>query len=402
MPHLPPASTNFLYPAIVVSAYNRPLALRRLLTSLARADYPTAHIPLVVTIDSGPDVANPHVVALARDFAWPHGPKEVIHQPQHLGLVQHFFWCGALTEKYGAMILLEDDLVVSSVFYHYAASALNYFNAAPHIGGVSLFALWYNGYTHHPFVPLADDAAVFFLQIPYTLGQAWTAAQWARLAQWRADNAARLHPGPADALHALWYGFDAGDYFPTMTKYLVDTGQFYVYPRTSHCTGFGDVGTHFAQATSYFQVPLQREQTQYQFKALTDSDCVYDSFFEILPDRLKRLAPDLRGYDFAVDLHATKEARHLTAPYVLTTRPMRRAERTFGLQRWPMEANIIDNMPGTEITLGRAADVRRGRCPDVLAHQQAHSYFTRGRRLSGRVFAQLLLAQWIKKWVNRL
>lgn len=384
-------------PAIVVQAYNRPAALRRLLASLARAAYPDGvRLPLVISVDRGPDARNAEVVQAAREFAWPHGPQEIIHHPQRRGMLEHLFFCGSLTEKYGAIIFLEDDLAVAPVFYYYATQALEYFDGDPQIGGLSLYALWFNGYTQHPFVPLSDDSDVFFLQIPYTQGQAWTAAQWARFTAWRAQNARRLRPTSADTLHELWLHFGPEEWFPIMTKYLVETGQFYAFPRTAQTTGFGDAGAHFAAASAYFQAPLQRAQTAYHFRPLADSNCVYDSFFEILPDRLQRLAPGLTAYDFGLDLNATKEPRHLRrAPYVLTTRPARRAERTFGLRMWPMEANLIEGVPGNEIALCRAEDVRRDWWSGLLARRQNHLYFTRGRRTSRRRQLQFALVDWV-------
>jgi hypothetical protein len=385
-------------PAIVVDAYQRPLALRRLLAALTRAEYPgEARIPLVISIDRGPDAANAEVVDAAREFAWPHGPKEVIHQPEPLGLVGHFFFCGGLSEKYGAVIFLEDDLGVSPVFYHYAAQALRCFDSEPRVGGVSLYTLWFNGYTHHPFEPLSDASDAFFLQVPYTQGQAWTAAQWSRFTTWRAEHAGQLRPAPGDALHPLWFTFDREDQFPIMTRYLVQTGQFYAYPRVSHTTGFGDAGVHFDAASSYFQVPLQRGQTEYQFQSFADSNCVYDSFFELLPDRLARLAPDLQEYDLTVDLNATKPAEQIHSPYILTTRPARRAERTFGLRMRPMEANIIEGIPGEEISLCQAEDIQRGSWAEWRTRQRLHAYFSRGRRLGRRAQLQFALVEWVGK-----
>lgn len=373
-----------MIPAIVVTAYNRPRALERLLGSLQEASYPEgARPPLVISIDRGDDEPNRQVRELALGLSWPHGPKEVICHDEHLGIVPHVFFCGSLTEKHGAVIFLEDDLFVSPAFYRYAAQALAFHDSDRSVAGISLYALWFNGYTHHPFIPLADESDGFFLQIPYTQGQAWTRAQWQRFSEWRARG--RLRPTPADNLHELWLRFAADDHFPIFTKYLVETGQFYAYPRISLATGSGDAGAHFVSPSPYFQVPLLWRRRGFSLKRLDESVAAYDSFFEILPDRLNRLSDAFQGLDYAVDLYATKSRRNLGAEYVLTSRQCRVAGRTFGRSMWPMEANVIAGVPGEELALARADDLRWDLWSELATRKDLHDYFARHRRMSRKL-----------------
>jgi hypothetical protein len=382
-------------PAIVVSAYNRPEALLRLLASMRKAHYPGGDgARLVISIDRGGHPGNARVVEAAKAFEWPHGPKEVIHHPEHLGLVKHVFFCCGLTQTYGDVIFLEDDLVVSPVYYTYAAQALDFYRADERIAGVSLYALWFNGYTQQPFVPLADEADVFFLQTPYTQGQAFTRGQWARFAEWRASGDRRLTGG--DNLHEFFFHFDAEDWFPMLAKYVVATNRFVVYPRVSLTSGAGDAGTHFAQASSFFQTPMQLVKDRYHFKPLDDSVAVYDSFFEILPDRLNRLTDAFRGLDYDVDLYATKARRNLRAEFVLTSRLCRSPRVSFGKAMWPMEANVFEGVPGAEISFCRAGDVCWDWWSDFETRKRNHDYFTRRRRMSRRLRLLFAVMDWVR------
>lgn len=384
-----------MIPAIVVSAYNRPEALRRLLSALRQAAYPAnTRPPLVISIDRDDSPPNRQVYDLAKNFEWPHGPKEVIYHPRHLGLVEHVFFCGGLTERYAAVIFLEDDLGVSPVFYFYAQQALSFYDAEPQVGGVSLYALWFNGYTHQPFTPLADAADAFFLQIPYTQGQAWTRAQWQRFTQWRQRG--NLRPARGDNLHPMWLRFDEADHFPIMTRYLVTTGQYYVVPRVSHTTGFGDAGVHFSAASAYFQAPLQYEKTHYELKPWAESGAVYDSFFEILPDRLNRLTNQLLSFEYAVDLYATKQLAHFAAEYVLTTRACRSARLEFGQAMWPLEANVLNAVPGRGISVCRRDALRWGGWAELQTRKRNHDYFNRQRRLSRWLRLQYAAVEWLQ------
>ncbi len=363
-----------MLPAIVVNAYNRPAALARLLNSLQQAVYPAgAQTPLVISIDRGGD---PDVGILAENFAWPHGPKTVTLQEQHLGLVQHFFACGDLTRRYEAIIYLEDDLTVSPVFYAYAAQALAFYQQDVRVSGCSLFGLWFNGYTQQPFVPLPDGSDTFFVQVPYTQGLAFTAEQWARVEAWRHSPA--MTAPPTVPLHEAWSHFDREDWFPLLARFVITHDRYFIFPRVSQATGWGDAGTHFTGASRFFHVPLQRGKLRYEFKGLDEADAVYDSFFELRPDRLNRLTDQLRDYDYTLDLYATKSQANLRAEYVLTSRRCRNPVVSFGKTAWPQEMNIVERIPGAEIVLCRTQDVRWDRLANLHQWRNQQEYFARG------------------------
>ena len=371
-----------MLPAIIIPAYNRPHTLSRLLGSLSAANYPhDLKVPLVISID--PENGAPHqaVRAVAESFHWQYGPKEIISHKHHLGLLQNFYYCGGLTDKYGSVIFLEDDLIVSPVFYHYVIQSLAYFENDFSIAGISLYRYPFNGYTHHTFEPLADGSDIFFMQVASIMGQAWTKEQWTQFQNWRVANYT-TEAKTNETLHDLWSSFDADDYFPILTNYLVSAGRYYVFPRVSLTTGFGDAGMHFANETSYFQVPLQREQTAFRLQALENSYALYDSFMEIAPESLKQFVPALRDIDFEVDLHATKSSRQLKAENVITTRVCKSALKTFALSMQPPEENIIFNVQGTGINLCRRSDIRWDAWSEFQTRKRLHDYFSGGIRPS--------------------
>jgi len=376
-------------PAIVINAYNRPYALARLLTSLGRAHYPAgSKIPLVISLD--PSEKTPEVRAVAEQFDWPHGPKNIIVHEQHLGLVRHFFACGDLSQTLGSIILLEDDEVVSPVFYLFAQQAMTFYAHDEAIGGVSLYALWFNGYTRQPFTPLPDEADVYFLQVPFTQGPAFTPSQWSGFRDWCA--AQHADAGLADRMHPAWFRFPPNDWFPLLAKYLVATRRYFVCPRVSLVTNFGDTGTHFAQSTLFFQAPLQRGKAVYCLKPLAESAIVYDSFFELLPERLNRMTDCLHSYVYDVDLNAIKSRRNLPSEYVLTSRLCRKALYSFGKLMQPMEANVIDQVPGRGIYFCRSDDVRWDRLAEWSTLKSNYEFSSRGQRPGKRRYLQFALA----------
>lgn len=381
-----------LKPAVVVVAYNRPRALQRLLDSLARGVYPP-EVTLVISIDGGGGDGRA-VQEVAAQFAWPHGRKRLIQHEQNLGLIEHLFSCGDLVEEYGSIILLEDDLFASPMMYGYAAEALRFYGDDPRIAGISLNALWFNGFTHRPFTPYLDEGDVFFMQIAWFQGQAYTKTQWQAFREWYATAARRVTAH--DQMHELFQTFPETDWFPIKSKYLVQTNRFYVFPRESLTTNFGDEGTH-VQGTSFFQVPLQTRRPHFRWQRWEDALAVYDSFQEILPDRLKRLVEPLRPYELTVDLNGTRSLANMRTEYVLTTQLCRQAELSFALVLRPPEANVVEGIAGQDICLARTADLISGRWADWIVESRRGAYYER-RVVGKRQRLREQIGRWLDRW----
>lgn len=362
-------------PTIVVPAYNRPHSLRRLLHSLAAAEYPP-DVSLIISIDAGG--ANGRLVRQAAEqFDWPHGRKQLILHSQHRGLIDHIFFCGDLSQKVGDIILLEDDLVVSPVFYHFAMQALEFYAGDGRIAGIALNALWFNGYTHTPFTPYLDDSDVFFLQIPWFQGQAYSARQWQQFREWRETAVRRITP--QDGLHELFTQFPDTDWFPFKTKFLAQTNRFYVFPRQSLTTNFGERGTHFSRPTTFFQVPLQTCRRTHRLVTREQSTAVYDTFQEMHPECLNRLTNKFEDFTYTVDLHGVKSLANITQEYVLTSKHSRAPIFSFGLEMRPMVANVVTAVPGQAIHFSRTADLEVSRRAEWIRESRLVRYYGWGR-----------------------
>jgi hypothetical protein len=366
-------------PAVVVLAYERPEALRRLLASVAGARYPAAiEVPLVISLDRSERPAGAATVAVARGFEWAYGAKTVVERPEHLGVVRHFRAAGGLSREHGSVVLLEDDLTVSPAYYEFAAQALGAYGESEQVAGICLYGLWFNGFTLEPFTPIDDGNDVFFLGVPHTQGLCFSAGQWEGFEAWRQEGREFAHPG----LHPAFLRFGADEWFPSLAGYMAASGRVFCFPRTSLTVGWGDAGAHFEAGTSWFQTPIQLGQRAYQLPEVGSAAAVYDGFFELRPERLQRLAPALEGVEFEVDLNATKRPENLHGELVLTTRPTLRAESSYGLEMYPPEANVIAGVTGTGIALARREDVRWDAWAETEARRRLHEYAWRRYRPS--------------------
>ncbi|MEQ8584041.1 MAG: hypothetical protein RIC30_15295 [Marinoscillum sp.] len=333
-------------PAIVINAYNRPKSLNRLLCSLDQADI-VEGVQLVISLEGESD---PEVVTLAENYHWTYGKKRIIRHSSKLGLIQHFLACGDLTEEYECIIYLEDDLFVGPGFYQYSCAVLTEYGGDPSLAGFSLNSLWFNGYLHLPFVPINDGGLTFFLQVPWYQGQVYTYAQWTAFKGWLKNFRS---PDSDFPMHHLLKDFKySDDWFPIKTQFLIETNKYYCFPRVSHCVNFGDSGTHFKNKSGYFQTELAQGYLPGPFLSTDRALAVYDSYFEILPEKLKQLNHALEPYDFETDLYGTKDLSLIQKTFVLTSQLHKHSDDLgFGLEMRPHELNIAYQISGRHFVM---------------------------------------------------
>jgi hypothetical protein len=339
---------------VVVVAYNRPLSLRRLLGSLLKAEF-SGRVPLYISIDHG---GGQETIDTARRFNWPFGSVEVRVQQEHLGLKKHIMQCAALAESHRAVIILEDDLYVSPGFYRYTLKAVDYYADDPRIAGISLYSHGYNETAQFPFQPLVDESDVFFMQYASSWGQCWTGEQWKGFMEWLKANEAVLDQKFAKLPQNV-HNWPSSSWKKIFIAYMIDAGTFFVYPHHSLTTNFADAGQHMIRHEHFLQRPLLSVSKPFIFKSFDDSPAVYDSYCEILPDRLKRLCPDLNEYDFDTDLYGMKDPAAGSSPLLLTSERCSNALLSWGRELKPAEANIIGQIDGHHFSLSKREDVSR-------------------------------------------
>jgi hypothetical protein len=335
-------------PAIVVVAFERPDSLARLLRSLAAADYEKCgEVPLVISLDGGGSAA---ARAEAARFEWEHGPLRIIERSRRLGLREHVLACGDLSQEYGAVIVLEDDLFVSPGFYRYALRARAFYGGEDRISGISLYTDDYNEYAKLRFVPFDDGFDNHFIQSASSRGQMWTDRQWRAFRSWQ-DSEDEQSGAVLPAAVTAW---PDSSWKKDFIRYVSDTDRYVVYPRTSLSTNFGDAGTHYPRPTDVWQVPLQlagSRAPEPRFSTLEDSLSVYDNHYEFDSARLRSLSPALAGLDFACDFYGSKDPAQLRCEWMISVRECSRPERGYGFELVPAEANALYDVRGSFFSL---------------------------------------------------
>lgn len=378
-------------PAIVVVAYNRVDSLKRLLKSLAQAEYGSADIPLIISVDRGED--NIDVVRIAEEFDWEHGSKKVVYQQQNLGLKQHILQCGDYTKDFGSIIMLEDDLYVSPAFYLYARKALDFTEHMDDIAGVSLYNHLFNVHTREPFSAIEDGFGNWYMQMASSWGQAWTCEQWLKFKTWflSSENNEQFNLSQIPQNVASWSEKSWLKYF---IKYMIENDLYFLYPRISLTTNFFDEGQHAKKGVTDLQVPLAgRKQKSYQFATLEQSESVYDAFFENkkleqkLKESLETTEPCI------IDLYGYKEQ---TGRYLLSgaNKPYQVLNK-YGCKLRPMDANIYEEIAGEDFFLYDTSV----KAP-VQNRKDVNKYLYHYRALKSKYMLKLLLYR-IKEAISK-
>jgi len=362
---------------VIVVGYNSPKAIQRLLNSLLKAAYPGS-VDLIISIDGrkgdgetgrkgeegrqgDKEKRGEEVRKIVKNFEWPFGEKKMIFHDANMGLRKHVLSCGDLSRDYDGVIVLEDDLYVSPEFYHYTLEAFNYYEGDKKIAGISLYSHAYNETAQFPFRPLADDSDVFFLQYAASLGQFWSREGWKRFRDWydailpgdESPGNSDKSPGNLPPNIKLWPETSWKKYF---IWYIVEHDLYFVYPRFSLTTHFGDEGTNMRVFENLFQVQLWLEKKKFQFRPFDESSAVYDVYCEIVPSGLKKLVPALSGHDFETDLYGMKSKGHSPENMFLSSRHCSKPVMTFGREMRPHEMNFPAGIEGDYFSLGNKED----------------------------------------------
>lgn len=338
--------------AIVVVAYNRYEPLKRLLRSISEIKTHRQDIPLIISVDFSEN--NSSIINCAEQFNWEFGDKFIITHKVKLGLKKHIFKCGDLTEKFNNVIILEDDLFVSPYFYKYAISSIRFYATDENIGGISLYSYQRAESANFTFRPLYDDFDVYFMQFPSSWGQCWTKNQWSSFKVWLSENHSN------DFINNLTPKFvenwPVTSWKKLFVAYLIDKNKYFVFPKTSLTTNFGDVGQHHIIQVNIRQVDLLKTNIKFKYPEFNKSISKYDCGFELIYQSVLKLNPKLKDLNkFDVDFYCKK--KHHPNDLILTKAKTKRTIQSYSSKLFPLVNNVIFNVEGNDIVLTKYKDI---------------------------------------------
>lgn len=333
--------------AVVVITYNRLESLKRLIDSLLQAYYDES-VDLVISIDRS-DIFE-KMYEYASNVKWPYGNIEIKTTPVRLGLKKHVMRCGEILNQYEHIIVLEDDLYVSSGFYQYTKAMIAQYGDNTDIAGISLYQYPRNQYANLPFYPEQDQFDVYFMKIASSWGQVWSRTKWQAFLCWL-DKHQNI-----DDIHIPMHikRWDDKSWLKFHHAYCAAESKYFVYPRVALSTNFSEPGEH-ASLDSTYQVELLKDaKPNYHVPKNVEEGVRYDAFFE--SENIKTTLP---YSNVTIDLYGQK---YFYEQYVLSTQQLNyEIINSYALRMKPWEANVHYNIAGTGIYLYDFSVVRKNK-----------------------------------------
>lgn len=326
--------------AVIAVGYNRYFGLKRLLKSIVNSNYKNEHVDLIVSLDKSE--IQDSLIKLAESVPWSQGEKKIIAYDTRQGLRPHIIACGNLSFQYKAVIILEDDLIVSPEFFNYAISAVEYYKNDSRIAGISLYRHYIQVDCYRPFIPEEDGSFIYMMQFAQSWGECWTANMWNDFIQWYNMNKEKNISG--DNIPSCIKKWNEHSWMKYYMKYIVETNRFFVYPKVSLTTCYADSGQHGKKGSNDYQVPLLENSTEFRFVPFDDA-VKYDVFFERID-----LHPVFSGdKKICIDLYGTKTSFNGYDLLASTARRPYKIIHTFMLRYRPQEKNLLDPIEGSDI-----------------------------------------------------
>lgn len=328
--------------AIVAIGYNRPYSLLRLLRSLENAEY-DGDVSLFISIDKS-QIQN-EVVKVISSFYWSHGNKKIIVRKKRMGLRDHVLSCGDLVLEYDALIMFEDDIVVSPQFFHYVNQTLSFYKNDERVAGISLYKHETHPGVFRPFIPYYNGYDVFFMQFAQSWGQCWTKQMWKQFKNWYNDNI-NMDLGKDDLLPSYIANWNNQSWLKYFMRYVVEKDLYFVYPYVSLSTNAADPGEHNVAGNNDFQVALEFGAKKFRFPKQKD-EVKYDVFFE----RQNYCGSFETEGKVVLDLYGLRR-NYLNADFVFSTKELPyKVEKSIQLKYRPMECNLLFMEHGDGINL---------------------------------------------------
>lgn len=330
---------------IIAVGYNRPQSLNRLIASVVSAEFGSEQVDLIISVDKSTN--QDQVVEAVRNYEWKYGDFRILKREARMGLRRHILSCGDMVEEYDAIVVLEDDLVVSPFFFDYVKETVSRYSEDSHVGGISLYKHETHPGVFRPFIPDQNGFDVYLMQFAQSWGQCWTRSMWREFKEWYVQNE-NADLGRDSLLPAYITSWNSQSWLKYFMRYLVETNKYFIYPYCSLSTNASDVGEHNTNSKNDYQVALLRGRKKYKFPDFNDA-IKYDAFFERqgIEDYI---FPNYKGKKI-LDLYGQKKD-YSGAQYLISTKSLPyRIEVGFQIKYRPHEQNCFWPENGKDVFL---------------------------------------------------
>jgi len=330
---------------IVIPVFNRPHSLARLLRS-----FDSAHFFGIVNIYISCEAnSSSSVLKLAEAFEWKHGIKTIIKRDSQLGADAHNLACMAMAKELGHILVIEDDLVVSPYFLQYLEACEDIFSEHL-LAGVSLYRYPIIEMGHFPFSLVPNDEFTYYQQRPSSKGCFYT---WDMIEPYFDFLKSFKYDFENYSLPANVQNWSDEVWEKSFYCYMIENNKFIAFPRFSLSTDFADAGVHMKKQTLKYvhQSPLFLSDNFNVIKKINDTLNVYDSFYELLPNKVKSINKLLSDFDFEMDLYGNKKLQNIKSEFLLSSKKCVKPKLGWERRLKPEINNILLDQIGLFFTL---------------------------------------------------
>jgi len=337
-----------LNPVVVIPTFTKLAPLKRLLKSIRYAEESQGHDYRIIFKH---DFKQNGVLEYLREISTDKESFELRINKEHLGLEQNLLSCIQLSEEFGSVIILEDDLIVHPGFYKYAQECINFYGETQAIASYSLYNPDRNkeGFQHYG--SLAKSS--YFLRKTPTWGEVFTARQWNIFSSWLKSNKAGV------SIPDYLEQYPDDNWEKLHNTFLCDTRKTVLYPPYSFSSQFGDKGIHVKNENEafYFHSPMAPlDDFIPRFEKLNES-LQFDEYFQ--PESefiINNSKIDLRPEQISIDLHGNKFQK-LNTEYCIGPYKSSAPLKEWSIQLNPLYMNIVLDIEGDDLCLTRKADI---------------------------------------------
>ena len=313
------------------------------------------------------------VIAYVKSIEWFDGELTIIQQPNQLGVDAHNLACMKMAKELGHVVILEDDLVVSTSFQEYLLKAEKLMKLERNISGLSLYRYPIIEANHFPFELIPNNEFVYYQQRPCSKGCFYT---WEMLEPY--FQFLDTFNNNFDAYHLPENVMKWGDevWEKSFYCFLQESDSYLAFPRYSLTSDYADVGVHMKKQTLKYvhQSKLYISKSFGEFKKMEDTENVYDAFYELLPAILKKYNPALEKYDFELDIFGNKNLEKVKTAYLISERKTKDAVLGWERRLKPEINNLLFQQEGSFYSLAKTKSFKDQSKPDKLKENFLYYY----------------------------
>lgn len=256
--------------AICVVAYNRINAIVRMLDKIYSSDL--GDLPVYVSIDYSEKQTE--IVSILESKAY-YNKINIICHNVNLGLKKHVLFCGDIIREYDYLVVLEDDLLISSYIIDYVEECLK--TSLHKVATISLYSYHRSEGDLCSFIPIASGYDNYYMQFPSSWGQVYTKPMWFGFREWLDRNDCEMFND--DLVPEYICRWPASSWKKHFLRYMIHNDLYSIYPYFSLTSNPGEDGTHHKDVGNKWVSNILQSNRRWDIKPLEQSDVIYNCHF---------------------------------------------------------------------------------------------------------------------------